>query len=1399
MSAIIPLNIKALRVSATDASNVVAGFKGRAAAFDRMPYRGGPSGSSTGDAVVQPLESADSPLATLAQGIHLHWELPDCFRKGVQEQPDGRIVFPQAPNRWLVIRYLNRYDDKSGRWLEPSVHSWVVESDYVSQEEQRDDDGAVRSCVPVPLPADPAFGERPYRYMGRVVDAARWPLSGPEDKYLSDYTDGDGNPCRLTAVGFLGPAFSSYYPDCCSVFGFHDRFSDDAVICDAVRSGLPLRFKASYQVIGWIDGSDPLSDVRSAADKAYDRYLRGRSGFEDTPPVSRAAFSVRYAEKRFGWTFRDTGNDTDDAVPERTLCGGVLQEIVWDTAEAPSATGFLGNPSEPSSPAVWESSDACVSVGNSSPESLSALLKGDANGEAAESYELMLNLIQSGLLRDAENRGDLVRAIAPELFEKEFGRHSGGYVWVVQQKEQEGEPAVPGREVSLPTALAERLSVLNTAQKEYDTARAALTEIRTQLFMDWYRYVKMYCGNEGGSVDLNALIRFIGTAGSGELGYVVDEGNRTGLLAYSTGADGKSINGINEPAGGAESLAYDVWKKYDDLRARLAEYPGWEMLCVPASCFWTAPDAVLTLESAVLDCRDRNGGGSVAVRRNGELITSLSLESGSFGGEIPASGLNLHPLIPGSVPAREDIVTLAEEGMLLMPATSMSAAAYFANRYRDNPAANDPYALALALASAQGGISQLDGGGEEGGLFGLVRNEAYEPAPDPVVKAESLPSLNVRFTRPGGGALPPSRVCWETQERIPYMGDKRFDPFLPLQLVWTAEMEHLLKTGAENGYGPDNITRFFSFGETGRNLTYDPARPFHSKDRIAYGGSAPIIKKTGRSLTARLDEFTENNAGDPDAAHTAKKSAAYANRRIVSETMSGTGVNQILRTYLPNIGVANLAAGKKDAVTAQVADAALNSAPGDSWYDDGFNTQAPVSGGSAALGGFGPLRSGFLSVKRLEAIDVFGQRMRLGTPSMNPDGSLSVSTAAALSPLPEDAEHAGKAYLPPRLMSPARLFFRWLGAETSGTVKETENGYVEMGLHPAASPVCGWIMPDNLNRRLVFYDRDGSETGSFGLEHGQQKYRTRPGNASNPGDSLAEDIGAPGRPSVNAHLADFMWYIDRVGAKHGAGFMSDLLTAISRSDRFVSSRNSPRDGSLAVLTGRPLALARAVLRLETAGMLLPLDQTDTNDGDAWPRDVANGRYRYPDRMKHGSAALGGVEIPVRLGNVYDTDDGLVGYITENADGDPYAENTLYAPAAEPGSAHGVAKPEDFGIRLTLEGGSISFTFLLDPRGAVHASCGILPAERIGIPPDQYAEAANGLGISFPLFPALKQKYSYSIPFPSQSGYEWKWSAAESREPVTLDDRNVTGKTAWGYSPQKLEEGWLQFRKTEDNE
>lgn len=1413
MNAVVPLNVAALRVSENDSTNVVGEFKGRVADFDSIPYQSTDKRASTGDTVVQPLQSTSSPLNPLGPGVHVHWELPDFFRRGVQPVGAEQVTFPQVPNRWLVTRWLSVWDAAAKSWGAATAKSWVVESDYVSPTLQKDPDGTLRPAAPVPLEVTPG---QPFAYMGRVVDAEGWsPSSEPASSYLPAYLGEDGKPAYLTANGFVGPGFSSYYPDCCSVFGFWDRFLDRKDVFTAIKSNQPLQFRASYQVTGWIDtgAPDPLDGFADVVKQAYDQHVAeaAQQGVAvDTTPAD--AFG-QLAEQQFRWSFHtdDVGYTlnpdgtlaTLDA-PQKTLCAGTLQEVVWDMLDSPGTSYFLNNPDDPQHPGVWTDTVE-LAVGNTPVEALSALIKHDLDAADPETdpdvltnYEYLLDALQLGLLKEVESQPNKLILLEESLHSGGFARQQGGVLWIVQPTPTADttQPPVPDEEVTLPLDLAESLSLLNDAQKAYDMARDGLETMRRQLFMDWFRYVKMYAGGVvDPNVSLNTLTSFLGTSGTGELAQVVAAGAAAGVLEYVRDPVSGAVTGLVEPTGSAAgSAAYAVWNRLDTFEKALAAYPQWGALGVPAPPFWQPTDPTVLMEGDRIEPVRRNGiGPDVAVRLSGETVGTLGVDSSGTTFSVNASAVDAKPAVSASVPYADDVQALLGEAVLLTPSLAPAvAAALAAEGGSGNPAAADAGAFTASLNAAQGGLSPLEGG-PGSGLFAAVRADGYVPAANPTRTVTAPQALTFTFTNAADDAWPPDPVAWSAQRAWPEFTADRYDPFLPVSLVWSLGLDPLRHTGPGGGYGATTVTDFFQLDDDAvdyRPLLKD-GRPasFTTGTTVRYDGSVALSKKPTFSLTRQIDSYVSSNPNDPADPTLQQISAYYQTAKMMAQATSGFGGAQSLRTPIAQITVEDLTRGGRDAVTTQIAAAAIADSD-DNWYDIAFNAHAPIATGLIAQHNFGPLRAGFLSVYALEIVDVWGQRMVLSTEELNADGSLRITAAVTLQPLLEDTANAGKAFLPPRVNWPARLWFRWLSAVHDAKVDGVSADFVEMNTHPGTSPVCGWIVPNHLDDSLLFYDADGSPIGSFGVEHDDLRYRTRAGNTANPSDSLEADIGPPGEPTVNAHTADVMWHVHA----QDAAFLADLMAAILGSDGFIDPSASAQEPSLAVLMGRPLAIVRAVLGMESAGNVLPLSQADTAATDPWPQDVNAGRTAYADRMAHSTAALGGVHFPVRMGDLANVDDGLVGFFLETGvtgGTDPYG--TFYSPAAPAGGTHGVTAPNARTVQVTLNAQPLRLTMFVDPRAGVHATTGVLPVEELDIPSDQYAEALHALQVTFVTLPVLNERQGLVLPLPAESGYAWAWVSPGASSDVPLAANASDGGAVWDYTPQKLLEGWLRLK------
>src|SRR5262249_2386765 len=153
----VPIHVDALSVQT--GVNVV----GPTADFSRIPYFDGREDINpdipflSEELLAVPFQNQN---LYLPPGVHLHWALPDALTEGAQGA--GSTVFPNVPDRWLVIRSIAGTSRRVQR-------AWVVESDYLHSPGTGRESGS--ATYPVRSSGD---GSPPFRYLGRAVPADQW-------------------------------------------------------------------------------------------------------------------------------------------------------------------------------------------------------------------------------------------------------------------------------------------------------------------------------------------------------------------------------------------------------------------------------------------------------------------------------------------------------------------------------------------------------------------------------------------------------------------------------------------------------------------------------------------------------------------------------------------------------------------------------------------------------------------------------------------------------------------------------------------------------------------------------------------------------------------------------------------------------------------------------------------------------------------------------------------------------------------------------------------------------------------------------------------------------------------------------------------------------------------------
>ncbi|HEX7317522.1 MAG TPA: hypothetical protein VF297_26715 [Pyrinomonadaceae bacterium] len=466
-------------------------------------------------------------------------------------------------------------------------------------------------------------------------------------------------------------------------------------------------------------------------------------------------------------------------------------------------------------------------------------------------------------------------------------------------------------------------------------------------------------------------------------------------------------------------------------------------------------------------------------------------------------------------------------------------------------------------------------------------------------------------------------------------------PWNPFLLEWEAEVFPVESGGnlePDSGrYAPEFISSNFTLIENDVDLTVRSGRGFVTKAANLYSGSCVLSPHASVQLQGQIETYlqdqllddyygarnvpAEERTDDYFAEHTdaildwykqanctpapagalCNIIAAYERLNdpsfyCLSQALAGFNEALLMRKQTLQLDIADpLAFDDYRQFTKDV-----SAAVGDSL------TVAPEP-----FNDFNPIRTGALKLLRLRIVDNFGQSRDVACEQLITTEKLKVAN----SPYPIT--------LPPRYAQPVRLDFRWLSAASDEQ---------EMNDHPATTPVCGWVLPNNLDDSLMIYDNEGRALGSVDES---ARWQLAPGAA----DPVAvEEI-------QNPHLRQLVSYL----LARGETFLRDFISALDNALENIEPENFAQHQGMALLMGRPIALARASLNLELQGRPA----------------VHQGWNAFRQDMRRNARETNGFErvsFPVRIGEYRQFNDGVVGYWREA--GGVYEDDIFYAPQSD---------------------------------------------------------------------------------------------------------------------------------------
>lgn len=437
---------------------------------------------------------------------------------------------------------------------------------------------------------------------------------------------------------------------------------------------------------------------------------------------------------------------------------------------------------------------------------------------------------------------------------------------------------------------------------------------------------------------------------------------------------------------------------------------------------------------------------------------------------------------------------------------------------------------------------------------------------------------------------------------------------------------------------------------------------------------------------------------------------------------------------------------------------------------------------------FNPIRSGTLKILRLRLVDTFGQVR-------------DVNWTNTVTPEHLKAMQGNAVSLPPRIVQPARINFRWLSGKDDREEAIT---------HQETNPICGWLLPNRLDKTLEIYNADGQSLGELEIAKvGDERWRSAPASAF-----AVESIDEIDNPNLERVVA----YLNESNDPFLEEFMQSAMAAWDQIDPDMADSNP----SQALIMGQPIAVVRASLNLQLQGQ--PAINQDWNIFKQELEQFRRNTFRQNTLGERETNGFTTVRFPFYLGNHRNLSDGLIAYWPETQQGNKIVlSSSVYIPLDRgKNSTVNYLDPKTKIVLKqivrthepfyqTLESPPQFITALVDPRANVQVVSGILPTKSIQIPPEYYVDILNKLSITFMVAPILSPGL-VSIPLADAVDCSWSWieptGPKQWREilPIGKIDRDTfvthfdqlpltgLGDRIWDYLLQ-AKVGWL---RSQDN-
>lgn len=556
-------------------------------------------------------------------------------------------------------------------------------------------------------------------------------------------------------------------------------------------------------------------------------------------------------------------------------------------------------------------------------------------------------------------------------------------------------------------------------------------------------------------------------------------------------------------------------------------------------------------------------------------------------------------------------------------------------------------------------------------------------------------------------ALPGSDASWTTN---PWAWTQ--NPWHPLLLVYQANYYPIAYGTAEQ---PNWSFQDGQYVWNRQGAITDPPN--------GVSGAIQLTPAAAFNMRSRIQSFLKNNPDLPP--QTEQKFKTLLNFVQTHDswdllTQALDGFNQQLLLHLPGVWAGPGVGAPKTNPSLKELIGPVHGNP----LDLGNIPASPLSETS-----FLPWRCGQFMFTDLKVVDEWGQAVYPIDP-IN-DNRYLIYMPPEMTPSPADKVFPNTTdplvQLTPALLQPGRLDFDLVSAT---------NDNERIGLTPGADPVCGWVLPNHLDKSLMAYDAQGKALGEMSIELSADDqtavcWADAPGSPYRGLDEVKANI---------KHFGPFLWNLKQ----QGTTTFKALLGAIDETLWTTLPLGAAFDEGLASLMGRPLAMVRARLQFELNGPPYP--------DPSW-------QFTFSP----APTAVTGYQFAIELGNVTQLEDGLIGYFGS----DDYTRfNVTHSGVAESGNYLRPIGVNNNYVYLPFDAKSDEYvSMLVDPRAAVHARTGILPTLALALAPQWTTAALAAMNVTFRVDGILTDSHSAAspgapatilIPVPHEKQGTWKW-------------------------------------------